>query len=126
MAIITIILSVILLYVTSKYAVNILYWDQWDFYSPLFGEHHWWTLFTWQHGPHRQGISFVLLEQLNKLTNWDSRAESFYIAGILIVSCIVAIAIKKTLFKQKMAVDLLIPLIVLTLTQIETIVGTPN
>lgn len=125
-AIATMLCAVPMIWLTNKYAANILYWDQWDFYSAFFKPHNWWAVFSWQHGPHRQGLSFVLLEQFNKLTAWNTRAESFYIAALLIAACGVAVAIKKSLFKQSMGMDILIPLVVLTLTQIETLVGTPN
>ena len=41
----------------SQYAVNIFFSDQWDFNdATLFQKHSIWQMFTWQHGPHRQGL----------------------------------------------------------------------
>src|SRR5262250_475132 len=32
----------------DRYSVNILFWDQWDFYTPLFDHAYLWQIFTWQ------------------------------------------------------------------------------
>ena len=37
----------------SRYAVNLLFYDQFAFYSPIFDNKNLWQIFSWQHGPHR-------------------------------------------------------------------------
>jgi len=59
----------------SEYGVNVLYYDQWDFLTPLFdGRGSLLTLFSWQHGPHREGLGLVLDAFLYPATNWNTRA----------------------------------------------------
>ena len=41
----------------SRNAVNVLFWDPWDFDdATLFQQHSVWEMFRWQHGWHRQGL----------------------------------------------------------------------
>ena len=104
------------------HAVNILYWDQWGFFDPLFIGKHWWELFRWQHGPWRQGagiLSYLLAEQ----TNWDSRAESFFIGVLVWLAMLAALWLKQRLFGELRLSDIAIPLIILTPTQFQTYVG---
>lgn len=104
------------------HAVNILYWDQWGFFDPLFIGKRWWELFRWQHGPWRQGVgilSYLLAEQ----TRWDSRAESFFIGFLVWVAMLAALWLKRRLFGKFEIYDVAIPLIVLTTTQFQTYVG---
>ncbi len=104
------------------HAVNILYWDQWGFFDPLFIGKRWWELFRWQHGPWRQGagvLSYLLAEQ----TNWNSRAESFFIGALVWLAMLAALWLKRRLFGELKIYDLTIPLIVLTTTQFQTYAG---
>lgn len=52
-------LAVRLFALVDRHAVNILFWDQWDFFGPLFRDHNLWDIFSWQSGPHRMGIGLV-------------------------------------------------------------------
>ncbi len=107
------------------HAVNILYWDQWGFFDPLFIGKRWWELFRWQHGPWRQGVgilSYLLAEQ----TRWDSRAESFFIGFLVLMAMLAALWLKRRLFGKFEIYDIAVPLIVLTTTQFQTYVGAVN
>src|SRR4029453_13861349 len=44
----------------DRHAVNVLFWDQFTFYQALAENTNAWELFRWQHGPHRQGLPFLL------------------------------------------------------------------
>ena len=104
------------------HAVNLLYWDQWGYFDPLFIGKRWWELFRWQHGPWRQGagiLSYLLAEQ----TNWDSRTESFFIGVLVWLAMLAALWLKRRLFGKLTAYDVIIPLIVLTPTQFQTYAG---
>lgn len=104
------------------HAVNLLYWDQWGFFDPLFIGKRWWEAFRWQHGPWRQGagiLSYWLAEQ----TNWDSRAESFFIGALVWLAMLAALWLKRRMFGRLTACDIIIPLIVLTPTQFQTYAG---
>ena len=61
----------------DHHSVNVLFWDQWDFYEALFENQGAWDLFRFQHGPHRQGIGFWLTGLVAHLTSWDTRADAF-------------------------------------------------
>ena len=75
----------------NHYAVDVLFWDQWDFYWPLFRGEGPWALFSWQHGPHRQGLGMLITAALANLSGWDCRWNSFAVCTAMIVSAILAI-----------------------------------
>src|SRR4029450_10633169 len=60
----------------NRYAVNLVYWDQWDFLQGLFDGADAWTLFRWQHGPQRQGIGNLITALLYSATGWNGRADA--------------------------------------------------
>lgn len=119
---VTSLLSARLFILIYNHAVNILYWDQWGFFDPLFEGRRWWTLFRWQHGPWRQGAG-ILSYWLAEVTRWDSRIESFAIGGIVWLAMVAALWLKRRLFGELTAYDLTIPLIVLTTAQFQTFTG---
>jgi hypothetical protein len=110
----------------SRYAVNILFWDQWGFYTPLFHYQSLWQVFSWQHGPHRQGIGLVVTALLANMTNWNSRADAFAVGVLLCLALLCALVLKWRLFGSLTFIDVIIPLIFLTLFQYETFVVVPN
>jgi len=71
----------------SQKAVNILFWDQWGFLSPLFQGKTGWALFTTQAGSHRMGVGFFLIQLLAGLTHWNTRADSFAILALVFWPC---------------------------------------
>src|ERR1039458_9983618 len=66
-----------------RYSVNLLFWDQWDFYTPLFQHASLGQIFNWQHGVHREGIGLVLDKLVLESTRWNSRAEALFMVGAL-------------------------------------------
>ena len=108
----------------NRYSVNILFWDQWAFYTPLFKGAGLWRLFTWPHGPHRQGVGYLVIKAVAELTGWNTRAEVFAMGGILCLA--LALLLRWRLFGRPAWTDILLPLIFLTPIQIEVYVGTPN
>lgn len=83
----------------DQHAVNVLFWDQWDFLIYLFnGNTNLWDHFTLQHGPHRQGLGGVIISLLYPLSGWNVRVESFVAVALVAISAIFAIAIKGKLF----------------------------
>jgi len=114
--------SVILIrwwYYIDKYSVNILYWDQWDYYTPIFENDHLWGLFFWQHAWHRQGIGFILSKILADLSGWNIRYESFAIGTMMCLATLCALILKTKLFRDISWSDVAIPLIFLTPLQYE-------
>lgn len=110
----------------NRHAVNILFFDQWDFLIPLFRNPTAWEMFTYQHGPHRQGLGLFVSQAVGSMTNWDTRAECYAVGIILILTLFAALILKKRLFGEFSIWDVLIPSIVLSFTQIEAVVLTPN
>ncbi len=109
------VLSVRLFHFIDRYAVNTLFWD-----------HSWWELFTWQHGPHRQGLGFLVIKLTAMASDWDTRTEGFVIAGIFLASTALALAIEWRLTRRWSLADVAIPPIVLTLTDYEAFIGATN
>lgn len=111
----------------SEYAVNIFFFDQWDFNdATLFQRHSLWQMFSWQHGPHRQGAGALLEWLAEPLFRWNSRTESFLVGGILVVAALCALALKRRLYGRISFSDVLIPLIFLSPLQYETLFVTAN
>ncbi len=115
-------------YLIDRYSINILFWDQWDFYSAFFFDRQLslWELFTWQHSPHRQGLGFILTKVINHLSGWNSRVECFAAGGIMVLTTLLFAALKRKLLGRWTRFDVILLLIVLTPLQYEIFCGTPN
>ena len=110
----------------ARKQVNILFRDQWDYYDPLFQGAGPWTLFRWQHGPHRLGVGGVLTAVVAYLSRWDGRVDAL-VAGIIVVLCVpVALVLKARLSRRLDVWDALVPLLFLTLRSFEIFVITPD
>lgn len=105
---------------------NVLTWDQWDFFAPLFNGSNGWELFRYQHGPHRQGLAFVLSSWIAHASDWDTRVESLWIVSLLSVSCLLALRLKWRLTSTLRLHDAWIPILGLSLGQFESLLVTPN
>jgi hypothetical protein len=111
----------------DRYATNIFFWDQWDFYSAtLFQRHSLWQMFDWQHGPHRQGVGAVLSWIIEPLFRWNSRGEAFVAWVIFVLAALLALYLKKRLYGPLMYWDVAVPLIFLTPLEYESLFGSTN
>jgi hypothetical protein len=111
----------------SRYAVNIFFSDQWDFNdATLFQHHSVWQIFTWQHGPHRQGIGGLFEKLVDPVFLWNSRTESFSVGGVIVIAAILALYLKYRLFGRLSLTDVVIPAILFTPAQWETLFLTAN
>ena len=108
------------------YSVNILFSDQWDLYDAFFKDTGLWDLFLWQHGPHRQGLGFLLTQWIVSASGWNTVVESFAVGGTIFLASVLAIVLKRRLFGPLVWTDAAVPLMFLTVAQYETLVGTPN
>lgn len=122
----TIFFAIRLYNLIKRQAVNILFFDQWDFLIPLFSNPTSWEMFTYQHGPHRQGLGLFVSSLIGQATNWNTRAECFGMGIILVLVTLGAFLLKWRLFGKLTAWDMLIPSITLSFMQLESIVLTPN
>ena len=121
-----IVLTLQLIILVDTYAVNVLWWDQWDFLYPLFQDRGYLDIFKWQHGPHRQGLAFVLTSFIYKSTNWNVRIEAFFMVGLLFVTSLLFSITNFRLNKNISLFDSAIPLMILSSLFYETIYQTPN
>ena len=110
-----------------RYAVNVFFWDQWDFLDGFFHNQAGLVrLFLWQHGPHREGIGLIADKYLYAWSHWNERVDSFVIGGCVIAATALALVLKRRVFGSFAVSDIAIPAIFLTLGQYETLIGTPN
>jgi hypothetical protein len=112
---------------TAEYAVNIFFWDQWDFNdASLFGHHSAWGIFRFQHGPHRQGVGGLLAALVEPWFRWNSRTEAFLMTGIVVVAGLCILLLKCRLFGPLSWTDVTIPMLVFTPAQWESVWNTAN
>ncbi len=111
----------------SRYAVNIFFSDQWDFNdATLFQHHSLWQIFTWEHGPHREGVGGLVMKLVEPLFRWNSRTEAFFIGSIVCVSALLALWLKKRLFGPITVFDVVVAMIYFTPRQYESIFVSAN
>ena len=110
----------------ARYAVNLMYWDQWDFYFPLFHHQGWWDIFVRQHGPHREGVGLMVTRVLARLGGWNSRWDAFGVSDLIIGAAALALRLAwRCGIRGGLAVAA-IPLIFFNLHQYEVFVGAAN
>ena len=116
-----------LMHLADLYSVNIFFGDQWQFdEATVFHTHSLIETFRWQHGPHRQGVGAVLSKLLEPFIRWNSRYEAFGIVGILCISAVLALWLKRRLFGNLNYSDIVIPLLFLTPIQYQVFLEIPN
>lgn len=109
----------------DRYAVNMLYWDQWDFYAPLFQDGTIWDIFYRQHGPHRQGIGFVLTSILAQIGSWNSRWDAFGVSFVLMAAAGLGLLLVRKCGAHGYGL-IVIPLFFFNIRQYEIFVGAAN
>jgi hypothetical protein len=110
----------------DRYAVNVLFWDEYDFLRALRVHATPWELFSWIHGPHRMGLGFFFIGPVFALSRWDSRAEAFATGGLFLVILALTLFLKRRAVGRFSVCDACIPALVLTTAQFEAFIGTPN
>ena len=123
----SVILALRLFRQVSHYAVNIFFFDQWDFDdAALFQKHSLWQMFRWQYGPHRLGLGALLSYFLEPHFRWNSRGEAFVATAIVTAAAFCALYLKTRLWGPLSFADIAIPLILFTPAQFESLWVTPN
>jgi hypothetical protein len=126
-AVVFVTLAVRLFRLTAHYAVNIFFWDQWDFNdASLFERGNLWEIFRFQHGPHRQGLGGVLAALVEPWFCWNSRTEAFVATAIVVIVGLSMLYLKYRLFGPITWTDLAIPILVFTPAQWESAWNTVN
>ena len=110
----------------ARFQVEGIYWDQWMFLEPMFKGEGWLALFTQQHGPHRQGIAFIITSWIMEWSGWDTRVEALWGASLLMVAAVMALVWKYRLTGRLGWIDLWLPLAALGMRQYENIILVPN
>ncbi len=108
------------------HAVNVFFWDQWDFYLPLFNNENAWAVFTRQHGPHRQGLGGLVTAQLAHLGGWNARWDAFAVSFTLFAATLLAIRLGVRCGWRAALVAIPAALLFLNLRQYEIFVGAAN
>jgi hypothetical protein len=112
--------------ITTTYQPDIFFQDQWDFSQPSFLEAGWLQHYTWQHGPHRQGLPFLLTQAVREWTGWDARWESLLGVAFLSGAGVLALLLIRRIRGRWSWLDLGVPLLLLAPVHLETVVLTPN
>jgi len=112
---------------TDRYAVNIFFSDQWDINdATLFQYHSLWEIFRWQHGPHRQGLGGLLAIFIEPWFHWNSRSEAFLATGLVVIAALCALYLKYRLFGCLSWTDVVIPIIILSPAQWDSLWNVVN
>ena len=115
---------------TWYFASNVPFSDQWTLWGVLFDGFQWsdlWHAYQFQHGPHRQGLSFALMVPIYQLSHWNIRIEALVIASIQVLSGLLALRLRIKLLGKPLSIwdGILLTAFWGTLAY-ETIVLTPN
>jgi hypothetical protein len=110
-----------------RYAVNIFFADQWEFNdATLFQKHTIWQMFTWQLGPHRQGLGALFAKLVEPLFRWNSRTESFIVEGVIVAAALCALWLRRRLYGPISISDVVIAAIFFTPAQWANVFLTAN
>ena len=120
------ILSIRLIFWVHNNAVNVLFSDQWQTFTPLFEGQSLWQIFDRQHGPHRLGISFVVTSFLMKVSHWNVNYESYFAVGVLAITSVLALILKYKLCSALVLADLSLVVLILSPLHYETILLVPS
>lgn len=115
-----------LLWFIDRYAVNVLFWDQWDYLQGLRNHASAWELFSWIHGPHRMGLGYLFIAAVYGASAWDDRADAFATGAVFLFIMALALLLKRRVVGRLTWMDAVIPGLVLTTAQFELFIGTPN
>jgi hypothetical protein len=110
----------------DRYAVNMMYWDQWDLYRPFFENRGPWGIFSFQVGPHRQGAGFLVTRVLAGLSGWNSRWDAFGVGFLLVAAALAALWLARRCGVRSILSLAAIPLIFFNIHQYEVFVGASN
>ena len=125
-ALVFVLLVVRLLHFTDVYAVNMIFFDEWAFFGPLFHGGSLWEAFDYQHGPHRMGIGALISNALMQISGWNARWNSFAVAITMILSAGIGVALSVKSGCRAWISILFSAVVFLNLRQYEALVGAVN
>ena len=95
----------------ARFQPNVIFWDQWEFYQPLFQDEGWWARAVQQNGPVREGLGLVVSGWILGATHWDMRYDSVWTASVLLLAAALAIRLKWKITGAIACQDAWIPMI---------------
>jgi len=110
----------------ARFQPNVMFWDQWEFYRPLFQGEGWWARATQQNGPVREGLGLVVSGWILEATRWDVRYDSVWAASVLLLAAALALRLKSKIAGPLRLHDAWIPLMCLGAGQFETVLAVPQ
>lgn len=110
----------------QTHSVNLLYTDQWALYEIFLRHPNLWELFTFQYGPHRQGIGYIITWLVAVLSGWNVRVEILTLTITHIGTLFFLLALKHKLFNKWHISDLIIPILLFSLKYFEAFTIVPN
>jgi hypothetical protein len=109
-------------YFISKNSVNIPYWDQWGGVSDTIqGKFDLLKILIYQHNEHRIGLGLLIMKVLAIFSNWSQILEIKFISFLVISSALLLTYVKYSINKKIEILDIVIPLVILNLFQVENI-----
>ena len=111
---------------TAGHTANIFFSDQWDIYNPLFNGEGWWKIFSYQHGPHRQGVGFLFTAALAHFTQWDARGDALLTVAVSGLAALLALPLARRCGARGGFTLVTVPVIFLTMRQFESWIGPAN
>jgi hypothetical protein len=119
-------LALRLMIFASNYAVNVIFFDEWAFFDPLFRHGSIWQAFDYQHGPHRMGMGALISNALMEMSCWNTRWNSFAVATTMIFSAAMGVALCIRAGCRAWLSMLFCAVVFLNLRQYEALVGAVN
>jgi hypothetical protein len=123
---VSVLLSVRLLFFITEHSVNLLFSDHWTYLRAMFEGGGAWDRFMYQHGPHRQGIGFLISGFLLELSNWNVNVDSYFIGLLLCFSNVLFLSVIKRLRGYFELWDVVFPILILSPIHYETILLAGN
>ena len=111
-------------------AVDVPFSDQWSILRGLddgFQGHDVWDAFRWQHGPHRQGLSFALVLPAYHFSGWSVRLDSLLAAAEQLLAGLLMLRLRRHLVPGPWSLwDAILLLVVWGVCTFETVVVATN
>lgn len=109
-----------------SFSTNLLFNDQWDFFTPLFEGQGLDSMFFRQHGEHYEGVGLIVTSILYGHSGWDTRLDSASILFFLLLALSAAFFLNKLIFKKTGWHDIILPLLFLSSRNREAVLLSPN
>ena len=123
---VTVMMAVRQLQFVDRYSSNVMCSDQWELYPPIFAHASVWKLFTFQHGPHRQGVGFLITPLLARWSGCNTRWDAFAVSYTMIIACVLGIILSVRCGVHQPIALVAVPLMYLTTREYESFAAGSN